>query len=316
MHNRPKNQHTVPQFLLRKFTAVGLDRLFAFDKQSQKTFATTPRNIAAEARFYDFENAEDTSLEPLMTRMESDVSPIIDAICRNESLSGLTEDDRIKISLFSAVQQLRVKRGRELIESLITGLRKVLLDRGIDPGDVVPSLSNHRVKHFSLQQVALAREFSKYFFDKTWILQRAPGGTTFYTSDNPVVLHTLFKRQGRGVGLTTPGVEVYFPISNQFSICFLCNTWRRAINEGLAQAEEIKRSFGTCPVDVGELRRLAQAIETGTETLLPENVEHQNSLQVLYSSRFVFSSSDDFTLATSMLAHNSNLKGPPTLVVK
>jgi hypothetical protein len=314
--NRPKNQHTVPQFLLRNFTVAGTDKLFAFDKQSEKTFATTTRNVAAEARFYDFEDVGDASLEPLMTRMESDISPIIDGILRNESICGLTNDDRIKISLFSAVQQLRVRRGRELAQSLTTGVRKVLLSRGIDPGDVVPAMNDCEVKRISLLQIESAKEFSKYFFNKTWILQRAPRGTTFYTSDNPVVLHSLFRGQGRGGGITTPGVEIYFPISNQFSICFLCDTWRHAICHGLARADEIRNSSGTCPVDVGELRRLARAIETGAETLLPENVEHQNSLQVLYSSRFLFCSRDDFALASSMIIQSPKLKGSPTLVVE
>lgn len=260
--NRPKNQHTVPQFLLRNFTAARSDRLFAFDKQSQRTFATTTRNVAAEARFYDFEYVEDASLEPLMTRMESDVSPIIDAILRNDSICGLTNEERVKISLFSAVQQLRVKRARELVESLIAGVRNVLDARGIDPGDVVPALNSADARHCSLLQIELAKELSEYFFNKAWILQLAPEGTTFYTSDNPVVQHSLIRRQGRGVGITTPGVEIYFPISNQFSICFLCDTWRQAISQGLARAEEIKRLSGACPVDVSELRRLAHAIET------------------------------------------------------
>jgi hypothetical protein len=58
----------------------------------------------------------------------------------------------------------------------------------------------------------------------------------------------------------------------------------------------MEQRIGPCPLDVTPMRALADAITTGVpDPLLPENVTHQNSLQVLYSPRFVFSTTDDST---------------------
>ncbi len=46
-----------------------------------------------------------------------------------------------------------------------------------------------------------------------------------------------------------------------------------------------------------------------------ESVVNHNSLQVFSSSRFVFSSSDDFSLALKMIRDNPKLKAGPKMVV-
>ena len=48
----------------------------------------------------------------------------------------------------------------------------------------------------------------------------------------------------------------------------------------------------------------------------PENIENINSLQVLSSERFIFSSNDDFSLIEDMLEQNPNLIQGPRLGVK
>ncbi len=315
--NHPRNQHYVPQFLLRNFTAGKRKQLHVFDKLRESRFTTSPRNVAAEAGFYDFEyDGRQHSLEPFMARMEAGVSRIVEGILHKESLSHLTKEDRIAVSLFAAVQQLRVRGARHRIKSMISGLRNCLADRGIDPGDAVPEMNDDDVKHYSLSSISMAKEFAKHFYNKAWVLQRAPRGNPFCTSDNPITLYNLVKRPGRGnFGLESPGVEIYLPISKQFSICFLCRSIQRAIQKYLQDAAEVERSSGFCPHDISSTKRIAQAVASGDpDPLLPENVTHQNSLQVLYSSRFVFSSNGDFELVKSMITANPQLKCPPKMV--
>ncbi len=61
-----------------------------------------------------------------------------------------------------------------------------------------------------------------------------------------------------------------------------------------------------------EARAQAEAMRTGrADQFAPENVEHQNSLQVQHASRFVISSTNDFTVAREMIKRNPNLKEPP-----
>ena len=57
-------QHYVPQFLLRNFCAGAKPKIWAFDKNTGKSFETNVRNIAGEREFYDLSVGDATlSLE-------------------------------------------------------------------------------------------------------------------------------------------------------------------------------------------------------------------------------------------------------------
>ena len=69
-------------------------------------------------------------------------------------------------------------------------------------------------------------------------------------------------------------------------------------------------------VDTPQERSLAQAIKTKRpDDLLPENVAYRNSLQVLFSSRFVFSPKNDFDVAKKMIDKNPHLKSHPKWIL-
>lgn len=51
--NNCKNQHYVPQFVLRNFVASGKKKyIYVFDKLHEKKFKTGIKNIGAENAFY------------------------------------------------------------------------------------------------------------------------------------------------------------------------------------------------------------------------------------------------------------------------
>ena len=314
--NHPKNQHTVPQFLLRNFAAGRQEQVYAFDKLNGRSFISSTRNIAAEAGFYDFEHdGEQASLEPFMTRMETFVVGAIKSILHKQSLSHLSIEDRVAISLFAAVQMLRVRGNRHRIQSINGAIRRALTDRRIDPAVFAPEMSNDDAKRASINSIQDALEYAEHFYEKAWILHQAPHCSPLYTSDNPITLHNMQKDFGRGnLGLTSPGIEIYLPLSKHFSICFFCLSSYQRILDAMHLAESMRKGDGTCPVDMSEVQLIVDAVTKGTPlALLPDNVTHQNSLQVKYSSRFVYSSSDDFALVQSMLASHPELKTPPEI---
>jgi len=70
-NNRTKNQHYVPQFVLRRFSNAD-GKLWVYDKWTRKRFLSSPRNVAAENAFYDCEfNGELISLESAMCDIEA-----------------------------------------------------------------------------------------------------------------------------------------------------------------------------------------------------------------------------------------------------
>ncbi|AMV34676.1 hypothetical protein VN12_21300 [Pirellula sp. SH-Sr6A] len=311
----PKHQHYVPQFLLRNF-ADSKGRVAVFDKATGRSFTTLPRGVAAEARFYDFidGNGNTQTLEYELGKLEASISGMFAEIIKKESLAHLTNDERAELAYFAAVQQLRVKAIRERAQSLNAGILRVLEERRIDGGDVIKKLSENDLKNHAALVLQTAQKIGWYFFNKIWILRRAPADTPFWISDNPITLHNVVDPKQRG--LDSPGVEILLPISQEFSICFMCEGHRRMLKQGMLDLQRYEQQFGRPHEGAAEIRHLAEVIEKGIpDFLTSESVDHQNLLQVQYASRFVIAPQVDFDLVKKMIEVNPTLKEPPGFTV-
>jgi hypothetical protein len=306
--NHPKNQHYVPECLLVNFTDKN-ERLHVFDKATERTFVTSMRNVAAETYFYDFRDptGEQHTLEYFLGDVETAAGKILKGILKQGSLAHLTADERAKLSIFVAVQQLRVKGHRHRVRSIVDVVRGELGKRGIDPGDVVPEMDDEEVKLAALADIGFAKETSKHFYDKVWVLHRAPVGTRFYISDNPVTFHNADKRPGPpNLGVSSPGIEIYLPLSPEYTLFMSCERKHRLI---AALSTTLLR-------DVPEAREMVEAVRTGESILVdPPNVHFLNSLQVNRAYQRVFSADGDFDLVRRLLKDYPSLKAPPGVVV-
>ncbi len=90
--SRPKNHHYVSQFLLQGFAHGSNARIHVFDKQEERTFVSSTRNVASEVGFYDFAvEGERQTIEPFLANMEASVAPIVRRIRQHENLKLLTD---------------------------------------------------------------------------------------------------------------------------------------------------------------------------------------------------------------------------------
>src|SRR3990170_1041495 len=97
--NECKNQHYVPQFLLRHFAAGKKKHIYVYDKLHERSFKTAVRNAGAENAFYDCEhNGEKITIDPKLAVLETLAAPIIKRIIENESLGSLNDKDKSIIS--------------------------------------------------------------------------------------------------------------------------------------------------------------------------------------------------------------------------
>ncbi len=100
----------------------------------------------------------------------------------------------------------------------------------------------------------------------------------FWTSDHPVNRYNQIDARPHGnLGLQSKGITMYFPLTPKLSLC-LCDP----------------NVYGWLP--------------SKYEIVDAENVMHQNSLQVYYSTRYVFSDSKDFSFAEKITRENPLLK--------
>ena len=299
-----KKQHYVPQFLLKRF-GVGKknrEKLWVLDKRTENVFQSSVRDIGHENKFYQYLD-KDKILDPedLFNNVESYAAPLIAKIHKSRKLSR-NKSELIGLSYFMATQMLRTPHTRNEMENF----RKLIIAKWGDDIKVYPddpkTIGEYGPKDAKLSSLRILSEipdFAKLLQDKVWSLCETPDHESYIISDNPVTKHNMVKRSGRGnLGLRNEGIEIYLPISPQYTLQALCP----------------KLSL-TAVLTPQLSKKYKNALEKGTSILQQtENVEFLNSLQVIWAERFIYAKAKKhLEMPRDMLLTNPELKkGPGT----
>ena len=306
----PKKQHYVPQFILKNFKSGRKKQLYVFDKYRKFSYSSSVQDAACESGYYNIKiDGKDYSIENKLASLEGISSKIISKIIQQETLAIINPDEFSFFCLFCAVQILRTPTQRDFGQQFQDTILNWVNRQGgdVDQIENLEVLDEPGLKKSHVQNInSLALKFSKHFRDKVLILVKAPAGHSFFISDNPITMYNHKPRPGRGnLGLALDGIEIQMPISKNLSLTFMCP---KMINEIIHKFKKYKqlRSFSAvAPIDIREVDELVYAIESGNaRELKPENIEFHNSLQVIQSSRFIYSSKDEFSLVMDMLTTN------------
>jgi len=140
----------------------------------------------------------------------------------------------------------------------------------------------------------------------------------FLLSDNPLARQNLIDRPNRGnLGLKTPGIEIYLPLSPTRALAMWCPTLTELVHRGAHSLMTTPNSIRAGRAnDPAGLITMSKALLSGDPVQYSHaNVENFNSLQVIWSERYIFSSVNDFHLAKTMLADHPHLKQGPRSTV-
>ncbi len=307
--NHPKNQHYVPQFLLKNFSMSDGTTVCCFDKQTGRTFETNARNVASEKWFYDLVNGEPAfSLEGPMADMEGSVARVInDKLLKERTVRCLSGEDRGILGLFVAIQMLRTRNIRETAKQMDAFMQEVLSE-GRSKDEPVPGFdriqTDSQARAFAVGLLANAGDLVPHLLDKTWLLYQSKG--QFILSDNPVGLqNTVNQSKYMGtLGLAVRGIEIYLPLNADFTICFLCkDTFQDFAKHFELHRDRLDREgkFEHRNFVNGVRRKLPLACS-------PENVTNINSIQVISAERYLFADADRFDLAREMIDSEPNLR--------
>ena len=317
--NVVKKQHYVPQGYLRRF-ANTRKQLYVFDKYSCRSFVSSVHDVANANYFYDFGSdvieeivanidthpelgitpeQRQRLLDPqliehhLGTNVDKRFPRLLDEIVQTAEHEGMmTEEQRRELSVLLSVQMLRVPRHRqyliEMQEKTVKGVsqRILAMQYGKEAMDWV------RVKFDDKYAAAYHANmifnsdcldtYSKVLAAHIWRIGKNNTDQAFYTSDNPVVMHSHLDQSPYGYGIGSPGIEICFPLSPQYML-MLCDRNIFALYAGLD-------------------RKLVSITE--------QNVTFFNSLQVNQCTQQVFCSKGQYTLAAEMCAANPSLSVP------
>jgi len=276
--------HYVPQFYLRRFLDDS-GRLWAWDRDNDRVFRTTPKSLAAERSFYHLDLYADENpmeMEKQFSHIEQEVAQITAQWL--EWIPGgdpgmplpIPSPNRELVSQFIGLQFLRTADAREII-SLASA----------DHDEM--SETDRRILHTeALWNSELVGDFIDYIGSAIWIFGRNETQVPYIASDNPVAFRTPDHMMWLKVGIFGTRTYVVYPLSPQVVMyCYPRTSEFRGIEP-----------LDTCilPVEIPE-----------------EMVRSDNTGQVFMASRFVLSRDSEFeherafakTIGTNKLA-------PPT----
>lgn len=306
-------QHFVPQSYLNLF-ADKQGMIHCFDKAnpvSRRFFSCTSNQIANERYFYTNPEKlikteqEQPIMEDAMGSIEAKCIPVIREVANvihahhsvpnNPPSNLITQDQRIRLAYFIAVQYLRTRafrsalienRERHYKEKAEPLFREMCLKNNIDMS-LVQLKMEYQDDHAGLEQLKMIfGDYSKWLAADLatyiWIFAYNNTPQPFYTSDNPVVTHSFKRSPFRHLGyFIKDGMEITFPLTPRCSV---------VMHE--------KRAFRDS--DIAQMDGKAYPI-------LLDNVIYYNHLQVYQSSQQVYSCEPKFEFAEKMGKENPEM---------
>lgn len=202
-----------------------------------------------------------------------------------------SKEEKLLLSYFIAIQDIRTKRFRETLSDLIEGTAQALVHKTQMNNEQAKTKEIFNVKanpdfvklqhSMMVLQPEIAFHLAEILENHVWVMCVNKTELSFYTSDTPIVRipHKRDKFMSHS-GFASQGIEVAFPISPNLLLCmFDESTYGKLFKD---------RQF----YEIHDL----------------EEVKYYNSWQVIHSYRCVFSKNDDFSLALKLCQENSVLK--------
>lgn len=298
-----KKHHFVPQSILRRFTRRDApDSVYVYDKQRDAVHPSSVLNAGMENGFNAVViEGKRINFEADFNNLDSVMAEAQNRLVMARTLAALDASDRLVLADAAAVQLMRTKIFRTTMQSVSSGILVEFARVGIDEGE--PSVMDEQAARAMAREALHEREPQRAILATKDILLLEPEpGTSFWISDNPVV---RFNPQPYGeTGLSSPGIEVYWPIAADLALGFMCPTFRRRVEAGYALGNALDEPVRTQCANL----HAAFANEMPTTLGRGGTAAFLNELQVRSSSRFIYSNNNDFSLARKILAADPTLR--------
>lgn len=318
----PKNQHYVPRFILKNFAFnSGNNQVYVYDKKEDNSFPTNIENIATEKGFYNIEiKGKKATIETSLSNIEDGAANILEKILKQVSISKLTTDEIQYLKYFLSIQLTRTRAWRERHKDILEKINEFShkLVPNVEVGkDALLDTSDESIKKSQIHSIQTAYEYLPYLESKTCLLYKAHKSSTFFISDNPVV---FTNEDSDKIGIAERGIKLFLPISDKFALGFLCSSLKKKYLETdrdiikYADLETLKKISKRRNFDI-IIKTIEGFKNKRTITLTKSYTEDLNKLQVVYASRFICSSRNDFTLAKNIIQKYPEAKKTPMIKV-
>ena len=245
--NKPKRHHYLPKFYLEGFCNEE-GGLYIFDRKIKEIRCQKPLNTALQKDYYTFidkDGEKNLKIEEMLSQIEGDTKPIIEKLNNKEKINNKEKEI---LSLFIGFLSTRTPSFQDMVDSSMKQLNEIIIDRTFpDKEKTIHQLEKIKTqknenwdseklaefivsKRWNLEikreasldmMIKQAPKTAELFYDMNWIFIHAPAGSSFMTSDNPIILYEpnyWGKKSPYGYGIGTPGVGKLIPLSDKVAL--------------------------------------------------------------------------------------------------
>lgn len=276
-------QHFVPQFYLKEFG----EEIFVYDKTNDEQFLSNPKSIAHHKDFYKIASDDQNIVEKMFSKFEDQQAPAFRKLIEERNYYILEETEKLKICEFLALMHLRTEEKRldfkNHSENFLDQYAKIILPpelKKIYSEQFKLTYSEDAIKALHTQILLDSLiPTSIIFYNMRFVMFENKTCFPFLTSDNPLTKENGFDKSGLGnLGLINEGIEFYLPLTPDLILGLL---------------DPI--TYHMVPLWI-----LSDKM----------NTIRMNFLQLVYSTRFIYSKHNKFYLIKDMLNSNPHFRDP------
>lgn len=249
----PRKHHFLPQFYLRGFS-VDRRGVFQVEKSSGSHYGCQIKDIAAIRDYHELDGA-DTDDPYLFGKKLAEVEGQQAEHLQSVLAEGIAlERDRLNLLELMAIMRMRVPAVKEHVDrsygSTVRATALALQRSGRLPKPPEGLEEKLRVENLDIKvlnwkcldvmfRMGLSEKILQILARMRATLYRAPFGSRFVTSDQPVALyHPTLWKSAYGAGPGTLGVEVSFPLSSR--VLVMLDHVARRHSERVATCAEVE----------------------------------------------------------------------------
>lgn len=316
---RPKQHHYVTRAYLEGFLRPSEQHLVCYGRgRNRWPFKKSPEDLASQRNYYALKKKDgtwDDSIERLLDEtVETPGLPLIRKLASGKT--ALCWDERQRISLLIAIQEMRTPAARERVKAMSKLINeRVFHDvKEADPNQNTIDLVGESGKHTTVSfdemasthedmcddhsmdihrpLVSSALKLAKYYQHMKFTVYYPSGDTEFLTTDTPVirVFHNM-QAAPFGAGIHRKDLEIRFPLSRGAFLTLTHDAWLITKLERARHAADRSRLLAVLP-------------EIRTKQAASHEVTAFNKGQARHAHRWVFTPGE-VNWAASLLAQHS-----------
>lgn len=209
-----KKHHYVPRFYLKRFSSNKKSICLYNITHKRRIINANLRNQCYKDYFYGKEG----STEDALSGIENEASYLFKKIDEYGCLPPPMTDDHIIMALFIIIQHGRTKYQADALDEMHDKMFKQTFKEKIEAEIEGVNLDDFIVgiEDVSQYAVKLLGQYYPLLLDLNYKLLVNKTDVEFVTCDNPVVLYNQllsFRKIGSNTGLSSKGLQIFFPIS-------------------------------------------------------------------------------------------------------